>query len=322
MQKLQQFKTWVKANPFAALLIVILIGLVVKSSWGSYVPMPMSMRSMSYDSAEMMTEGYGAAGAPAALMLRDEVAQSAKMIAPVPPYQPESVDLSASDRRVVKNASISTLVKSVRQSVDELSTKVTQFGGFVVNSYVNQPEEGGTATLSVRVKSDQLEQFLQVIRGQSIRVISENIDGQDITDQFTDSQARLATLEQTLSIFRGMLAQAKTVEEVMDVQDRILQIQSQIDQVKGQLKYLEGTSDSSLVTIYLSTDELSLPYTPGDPWRPQVVFKTAVRSLMMTLRGVANAAIWVAVYSPILIGGLVILWIIKKIIDRRAPSQT
>src|SRR5690606_35568276 len=116
-------------------------------------------------------------------------------------------------------------------------------------------------------------------------------------------EARLATLNQTKQIYQDMLGRATDVDEILRVQQSIFSVQDQIDSLQGQLQYLSNTTQSSLVTIYLSTDELSLPYAPGEPWRPQVVFKTAVRSLMMNLRGAADLVIWAVVYSPVLLVG-------------------
>ena len=66
------------------------------------------------------------------------------------------------------------------------------------------------------------------------------------------------------------------------------------------------------ITVYLSTDELSLPYTPDTKFRPQVIFKLAVRSLMNTLRVVGEALIWAGVYSAIWIPGVVIYLLYRR----------
>jgi len=67
----------------------------------------------------------------------------------------------------------------------------------------------------------------------------------------------------------------------------------------------------SLVTVYLSTDEYTLPYAPSEPWRPDVIFKTAVRSLIGNLRGIASTAIWLVVYSVIWVPVLILVLYIR-----------
>jgi hypothetical protein len=67
----------------------------------------------------------------------------------------------------------------------------------------------------------------------------------------------------------------------------------------GQQKYLEKTAALAKVTVYVSTDEYSLPYSPAEPWRPDAVFKTAVRTLVVVLRALGSAAIWIVVFAVI-----------------------
>jgi len=47
-------------------------------------------------------------------------------------------------------------------------------------------------------------------------------------------------------------------------------------------KYFEQSAKLTKITVYLSTDELSLPYAPTNQWRPLVIVKEAFRSLIST----------------------------------------
>ena len=146
----------------------------------------------------------------------------------------------------------------------------------------------------------------------SVRIVSENISGYDVTDQYTDTQAKLDTLYKTKVIFENILAKAVNVDDILKVQQSILSTQDQIDSLKGSIKYLNETSKTMLITINLSTDELSLPYAPTDPWRPNVVFKTSVRSLLTDLRMIGSGVIWIVVYAVIYIPLIVVFVVVKK----------
>jgi len=88
------------------------------------------------------------------------------------------------------------------------------------------------------------------------------------------------------------------------------------------LAYMDGASSTTLITIYLSTDELGLPYAPSQAWRPEVIFKQAVRSLLLNARSVANLGIWVVVYIPALVF-VWVAWVLVKrfVFKRKNPSQ-
>jgi len=130
-------------------------------------------------------------------------------------------------------------------------------------------------------------------------VVSETVSGRDVTDEYVDIEARVATLLKTKAKFEEILAKAEKVQDILEVQRELINLQDQIDNFKGQQNYLEKSAQVSRVTIYLATDELALPYVPAEVWRPQVIFKQAVRSLIVVLRKMGTLIIWLGVYSVI-----------------------
>jgi hypothetical protein len=148
--------------------------------------------------------------------------------------------------------------------------------------------------------------------------VSENISGQDITDQYIDIQARLDILNRNKNTYLSFMDKATTIDEILRVQTQIFNLQDQIDRLQGQIKYMDASASTSLISVNISTDELALPYAPDNAWRPQLVFKQAVRSLLGTLHSVGNGVIWVAVYAVIFIPVLIVFFLVKKALKRRA----
>lgn len=221
------------------------------------------------------------------------------------------------ERRFVTESNISLLVKNVRDIEEQIQNKVVGLEGYVVNtSYIN-PDTPSTGSITLRVPTDKVQALKIFLTENSVRVVSENISGYDITDQYTDTQSRLDTLYKTKVIFENILTKAVNVDEILRVQQAILSVQDQIDSLKGSIKYMDETSKTMLITINLSTDELSLPYAPTDPWRPNVIFKTSVRSLLTNLRTIGSGIIWVAVYSIIYIPLIIVFITIKKYLKSR-----
>ena len=182
----------------------------------------------------------------------------------------------------------------------------------MVNSSIENPSDVASATVIVRIPSKQLEKALQYYRSLSIKVISENLQGYDVTDQYVDFAAQLKIYEKTKVVFEGMLDKAINVQDILQIQREIINVQSSIDSIKGQQDYLIKNAEMAKVTLYLSTDELALPYTPTDAWRPKVIFKQAVRSLVGTLRTIGSFSIWIVVYSVILVPIFFIILLIKR----------
>lgn len=301
-----KLSAWIRSHPLATLVIAVALFYFSRS----FLHPLLGLQALNRTATSSVSFGGAAEYASPSL--------KSLILPPSPPGDSTDPSVPASERLVVTDTNLSLLVNSVRQAISAIKSQAESTGGFMVNSSLSAPEEATTGTLIVRVPSASLDEFLEFTRTQAVRVVSENIHGRDVTDQYQNIEARLATLQNTKTTFEGILARATTVDEILRVQKSIFQVQDQIDALIGQKQYLENTSATSLVTLHLATDELALPYAPATPWRPAVVFKTAVRSLTLTLRQISSAAIWIAVYSILWLPALALFWFFAH---RRRPRQ-
>ena len=210
-------------------------------------------------------------------------------------------EVNVSERKVVTNTNFSLHVKNVDDTVENIRNKTTEMGGFMVNTDIRRDEAASSSNLQVRVPSDQLVEFSKYLKTLAVKVVYENISGNDITDQYVDYEEKLRSLESVKARFEEIMDEAETVDEIMNVQNRLLNIQSQIDSIKGQIKYMDRSTSTSLVSITISTDELSLPYTPVKSWRPDVIMKEAVRAMISVLRAMGTIGIWFIAFIPLII---------------------
>lgn len=298
--------SWIKNNKLSSLLLVVLGYFLIR--WGFYSNQSLPLLKLNSSSDRYLSEpDYDATG-----LSKSSVGVSS------PLYQESAPAPEVTDRMVVQNSNLSLQVKDVSLSIKEIQNTAESFGGYFVSSSLSRPEEATSGNITVRVPSDSLEEVLEKYRSLSIKVVAENLYGYDVTDQYVDIQSRLAAYYKTKFKFEQILDQANTVEELLKVNRELINLQSQIDRLIGQQEYLEKTSQNSLVTVYLSTDEFSLPWAPEHSWRPEVVFKQSVRALVTTLRGFGTKLIWVAVYSVIWVPVLLIGYFVYRWLNRKA----
>jgi len=220
------------------------------------------------------------------------------------------------DRMVVQNTSLSLLVKDVGGVISSIEKLANRHGGYMVSYYQNRPEEASTGSISIRVLADERSKVLEEIRVLGVRVVAENVWGSDVTDQYQDLQARLDVLAKTKQKLELIFSQAENIPDLLNVQRELINLQSEIDSIKGQQKYLEQTARLTLIDVSLSTDELALPYAPDKAWRPAVIIKMAVRSLVGSVRSVVTALIWFGVYSVVWVPILLVIWLLVRLYKR------
>lgn len=221
------------------------------------------------------------------------------------------------DRMVITESYISLQVENVTNSIDEIKKMVKEKEGYVVNTYLSRPEFGEEATVQIRVPTESIDEILSYLRSNSVKVVTENISGQDITDEYVDIEERIRQLERNKERLEGFLDTARNVDEIMKILPQIQSLQNQIDSYVGRIQYLEGASSTSLITIYLSTDELSLPYAPVKSWRPDAIFKQATRSLIVSLQKLGTFTIWLGVYSVLIVPAITLVLIVVTLVKRR-----
>lgn len=226
-------------------------------------------------------------------------------------FQREVAPTDNPDRLVIQNTSLSLQVKEVAPVLSQIEILAKGFGGYMVSSDLTKPEFSATGNITIRVPEEKRPETLESFKKLAVKVVSEHVSGYDVTDQYTDIEARLAVLTQTKTKFEEIMAKAFTVPDLLNVQRELINLQSQIDSLKGQQEYYKQSAKLTKISIYLSTDELSLPYAPDKSWRPTVIFKQAVRSLVSTLRGLGTLIIWLVVYIPVIFPILGIIWWIK-----------
>ncbi len=227
-------------------------------------------------------------------------------------YSTNSVAPSESaDRLIIQDTSLSLQVKDVSKTITEIEESAKSFGGFLINSNLSKPEGAASGSISVRIPESKRKEALTSFKNMAVKVVSESVVGTDVTDQYVDLEARLEVLAKTKIKYEEILQKAEKVTDLLAVQQQLISLQSQIDSLKGQQKYYEQSAKLSKVVIYLSTDELALPYAPTNEWRPTVIFKNAVRSLVGIFRLLGSLIIYLVVFIPVIIPAVLIIRYIK-----------
>ena len=185
----------------------------------------------------------------------------------------------ADSARIIKNGSLEIGVGkgTVTESVNRLTALATGLGGYVSDTKTNASTQFGaqaSATISVRVPSAAFEQLMSDASKLG-EVRATTTSGVDVTAQFTDIDAQLTALNATRDQFLLVLGEAKNVNDILAVQDRITQVQVQIDQLEGQKRLLTDQTSFGTLSVTLLEPGATVAVPPitdnnkdlGDAWR-------------------------------------------------------
>jgi hypothetical protein len=202
-------------------------------------------------------------------------------------------------RIVIKSATLSITVKSVSEKVVSISTLAEGMGGWVVTSTVRGNDEQRFGSIAIRIPAEQFNAALESIKSDVEEVDSEQINGEDVTDEFTDLQSRLRNLQAAESQMQTFLEDAQDTDEVLKVYNELVSLREDIEVAQGRINLLQDSASFSSITVTLSEsfEDDQDDDENDDPWKPGETISSAFSSLVVALRGVVDIAIWLLIFA-------------------------
>lgn len=243
----------------------------------------------------------------------------------VPPFAPLSdVDAQQNiERLIIKTGALSVVVKDVPASIKSIIALAEKSGGFVVESNTYKSGNAPYGVVTIRIPSKIFDEGVGDIKALG-EVVSENIQGTDVTEEYVDLDSQLKNLRAAEEQFLAIMKQATKISDILAVQNELTNVRARIEGIEGRMKYLKQSSEMSSLTINLSTDPSVLPVVEnenGEKWRPIVVIKDALRSLVELGKELVNGLIWIVIFAPAWGVALLIIWFIYRKV-RKASKKT
>lgn len=223
------------------------------------------------------------------------------MPSPLPPLMGGETAAEAGQQYLIKTADLSLAVDGVDSKVQEAVTMATGRGGFVQSSTVMEDDNGQkTGYVVVRVPVATFEDTVNDLKALAITVERESINGQDVTENYTDIEARLRSAQAQEDQYLQILNRATTVQDILSVQQYLQSIRYEIESLEGQLKSLGNQTEYS--TISVTMHEETRLEIPANKFNLERTVKEAGRALVLLAQAALTVLIWF-----VIIGGAFVL---------------
>ncbi len=228
----------------------------------------------------------------------------------VPPPEPQAFDEEAvvatgvedvvSERMIVRTANLSLVVEDTEQTLEAIEDLATELEGYVSDLRTWRVNEQVAATITLRIPSLSLEEARDRIKALAKEVDSENVSGQDVTEEYVDLEARLHNLEVAETELLELLASAQETrqdaEQILAIYREVTNIRQQIEQIRGRMQYLENVTSLATLTVNLNPEEVEEPVVePG--WEPLRTARDALRTLVNALKLLVDLLIWAGIFA-------------------------
>lgn len=229
------------------------------------------------------------------------------------------LDPNPAGRDVIYQSDLRVRAKNVDAATARAKQLVTAAGGYVDNESSTSDPVGASVTF--KIPADRYPAVLDQLSGQLGTKLSLRQQAEDVTGEVADVDSRVRSAQATLGSFRKLLDRAKTVGEVMNVEQEISQRQADLEALQARQKSLQQRTRFATVTLAIEPNGTPSPahhdkrggFLGGleNGWH---TFTTFVGGLLLVLGWLLPFLI------PLALIGLPALAIWRRIRDRRAAE--
>jgi hypothetical protein len=225
-------------------------------------------------------------------------------------------NIDVTKRMIIRTGTMGVEIEKFDDAAKTVSEIVKRDGGYISNTTSSQNSSGKKqGTLVLKVPADKYDALISEVSAVG-KVMSQNINANDITEEFIDLEARQKTqkeLEQRL--LKLLSEKTARLTDVVEVEQKLASVRQIIESIDGRLRYLKNQSEMSTLTLSLYEPAL-LQTSSGGGFFYELGqgVKSGLRGFTDILKGMITLFI---ALLPLIIFVLIIIWIIRRILKKR-----
>ena len=167
-------------------------------------------------------------------------------------------------KKIIKDGRLGIEVKNLKTAKTNIDTLIRSLGGYYDNESLINNDYSTNYNLRIRIPSNNLEILIGKIEKGEGEVSYKEITARDVTEEFIDLETRLTNKQKYLAQYQELLKNAKSIKEILDIQEKIRVLEEEIESTTGRLKYLNDQVNYSTLELNISQPK---PYKYSPQYR-------------------------------------------------------
>ena len=235
-------------------------------------------------------------------------------------------------RKVIHTGRVELIVEAFDPARAQLDSLVTAAGGYVDSADILRRDGSHHATIVLRIPADSYGDLIGKL-GSIGLVVGEATTAADVTDQYVDVAARLAsarTLEKRLLELVADRATATTVDQILAVERELGRVRGEIEGYEGHIRQWDDQIAMSVLTVTMYPRR-EAPVVASLRDRSSAAFSGSIDGLRVTAADLIILVIAVFPWAALLVPSFLIgrrLWrrsrrqLPKAVIQPQPPAQS
>lgn len=293
----------------AVLLCVLAAAVLVAGAlWvDKLVPQPAPAASQSSRS----TAAYGADTIESEEVMYDAGASMSKNSLSTGSARPAAQD----GRKLVRTADLTLSTPAFDAAAERVKALLEDVGGYVENLYQYGESGARRLSLSMRVPSEKLDDFLASMEGAG-RVTHRSESTIDMTASYQDNEVRLKTLYAKRDRLDELLLKATDVSDLIEIETAIADTQYQIDSYETSQRSIDRQVDMSAVSVTL-VEERPADSAQADVPMPERIRAAFAASVEWTGEFLRDLAVFIVMLLPAAVPAAAVIAIVLILRKRK-----
>lgn len=168
--------------------------------------------------------------------------------------QPSQIPSKQQAQKIIRTARMTMEVKKYEAAVDSLSRIIERFDARVEDQEESRHSYRIESHFTIRVAPEKLEPLMEAIEAIGIDVDNKAINSRDVTRRYVDLETRLASKRAVIKRYREILKTAKTVKEILDVENHLREVVEEVESTEAQLRHLKDKVGESTLNLDIYQD--------------------------------------------------------------------
>lgn len=153
--------------------------------------------------------------------------------------------------KIIKNANINIILEEYDSKLEMIQDYLVNANGYIENKEINKQNDLKSGHVRIKIPKNEFEKCIEYIRTLG-DVRNELIFSDDITDEYYDSQLRLANMRKQNQRYKELLNKGETVEELLKIEKEMNRIAIEIEILEGKLKSWDNLVEYSKIQLMIT----------------------------------------------------------------------
>jgi hypothetical protein len=212
--------------------------------------------------------------------------------------------------KVIKSAKTKYKVANVKSATRKIKKLAKNYNGYISDLQFQNNLYRIENRFTIKIPKEHFDVFLDSIHNYITFIDYENINTKDVTEDYFDASSRLKTKQEVKIRYEEILRKkAKTVDDVLNTEEKLRVIQEEIEATTGKLIFLKNRISFSTIDIELYEE---VDYKPEPKIYNKSFFNKAKEGFVNG--GIIISTILIAIVNiwPLLILGIIGFLIYKR----------